>query len=77
MKKTMLVLILLATVTISGCSGDKGKELYETAQFEEKQHNLPHAIQLYEEIASKHPGSTFAAKAQERLTALKNTKAGQ
>ena len=32
-----------------GC-GDKAKELYDTAQFEEKQFNKPHATQLYRQI---------------------------
>ena len=62
-----IILFLL----ITACSGDKAKELYETAQFEEKQNNREHAIKLYEEIVSKYPGSPNAKIARERLAALK------
>lgn len=66
-----LLVIVLAAVFLVGCTGDKGKELFETAQFEEKQHNNEHAEKLYNEIVSKYPGSTVAKQAQERLGALK------
>ena len=41
-------------VVLSACSGDKPKELLETAQLEERQHNVVHAKQLYE--TSSSPG---------------------
>jgi outer membrane protein assembly factor BamD (BamD/ComL family) len=63
-----LAIILLAS---SGCSSDKSKELFETAQFEEKQNNTEHAIKLYEEIIAKYPQSPLAKQAHERLDALK------
>ena len=62
----------MACVTVmAGCSGDKGKELFDTAQFEEKQHNEEHARTLYEEIVKKYPGTEFAKKASERLQVIK------
>lgn len=68
-----LLAVLLAAVLLGnvGCTGDKGKELFETAQFEEKQHNNEHAEKLYTEIVSKYPNSEVAKLAQERLAALK------
>ncbi len=33
-------------LTLAGCAGEKGKEVFETAQFEEKQHNVEHAKKL-------------------------------
>jgi len=53
------------------CSGDNPKELLETAEFEERQMNLPHAKQLYEDVIRLYPTSKEAAMAQTRLTALK------
>lgn len=70
--KSLLVIVLAAVFLGSvGCSGDRGKELFETAQFEEKQHNNEHAEKLYNEIVSKYPDSAVAKQAQERLAVLK------
>jgi TolA-binding protein len=55
------------------CSGDKAKEMLETAQFEERQMNLPHAKQLYEDVIRLYPNSKEATAAQARLAALKQT----
>ena len=68
--KRIVLLALLLLAMAAGCAGDKGKELFETAQFEEKQNNREHAKQLYQEIVSKHPESAVAKQAQERLNAL-------
>jgi len=70
MKRFFAAAILLALV-ISGCSGNKAAELYDTAQFEEKQNNNEHAAKLYEEILKKYPDSDFAKKAGERLSKIK------
>ncbi len=70
MKRTMLV-VVMACLMLAGCSGDKGKELFETARFEEQQHNVEHAVQLYGEIVAKYPKSEYAGKAAERLAVLK------
>lgn len=69
MRRLVLVGVIL-TGLLGGCSGDKSKELYDTAQFEEKQNNREHARQLYEEIVSKYPDSPLAGQAKERLKAL-------
>lgn len=75
MKKIVLLLLAVTFgIVLTGCSADKGKELFETAQFEEKQRNIPHATQLYEEIVRKYPGSELAKKAEARLAELKKGK---
>lgn len=71
MKKITLAGILLFTLVIGGCSNDKkAQEMLETARFEEKQHNLEHATQLYREIVKKYPGSPSAKDASTRLIIL-------
>ena len=64
--------VILCVAQIS-CSGDQPKELLATAQFEEKQMNLPHARQLYEEVIRLYPTSTEAEAARARLAALTPT----
>lgn len=61
---------VILCVALISCSGDQPKELLETAQFEEKQMNLPHARQLYEEVIRLYPASTEAETARTRLAAL-------
>lgn len=58
-----LVLVLF------GC-GDRAKELFETAQFEERQFNVEHAQQLYREIIEDFSDSSYAVQARERLKVL-------
>lgn len=65
------ILCALCCILLMGCSGDKAKELLETAEFEERQMNLPHAKQLYEDVIRLYPNSKEAATAQARLAALK------
>ena len=50
MMTTRLILCALCCVLLLSCSGDKAKDLLETAEFEERQMNLPHAKQLYEDV---------------------------
>lgn len=57
-------------VVLAACSGDKPKELLETAELEERQHNVVHAKQLYEDLVRLYPGSQQAETARARLTAL-------
>ena len=68
---TRLMLCALCCVVLLSCSGDKAKELLDTAQFEERQMNLPHAKQLYEDVIRLYPTSKEATAAQARLAALK------
>jgi outer membrane protein assembly factor BamD (BamD/ComL family) len=63
-------LLLALCLLFTACSGDKAQELLETAEFEERQMNLPHAKQLYEEIIHSYPGSPAAKTAQSRLAQL-------
>lgn len=67
MKKGLLVCFLM--VALAGC-GDRAKDLYETAQFEEQQFNRAHAIQLYREVVEKYPSSPYAEPARQRLSEL-------
>jgi len=55
---------------LMACGEDPG-QLFETARFEEQQHNRAHAQELYEQIIQQHPDSEFAAKARQRLEAWK------
>lgn len=71
MKRFLPFAVVLLSLVCSGCAGDKGKELFETAQFEEKQHNREHAEKLYAEIVDKYPDSAVAKRARERLAELR------
>jgi len=70
------VIILIAVCCILGCSSgeSKAKELFETAQFEEKQNNFEHASKLYAEIIQKFPDTEVSKDATKRLLALKSHK---
>ncbi len=61
---------VMLSLLLSACSGDKAKELLETAEFEERQMNVPHAKQLYEEVIRLYPSSREAQTARERLAKL-------
>ncbi len=70
----MRKLVLLGMVLLGlmgGCAADKSQELFETAQFEEKQNNKEHARKLYQEIVDKYPDSPVAKQAEARLAAIK------
>ena len=74
MKRFILILVMIAGLSIAGCSGNNAKELFETAQLEELQNNRDHAIKLYREIIEKDPESEYAGKARKRLDVLKQAK---
>jgi TolA-binding protein len=63
-------LLLMLALLIGGCSGDKAKDLLDTAELEERQMNLPHAKQLYEDVIRLYPSSREAQTARERLAKL-------
>lgn len=65
--RNLLMVGLIAL--LAGC-GDGAKELFDTAQFEEKQFNKPHATQLYRRIVEQHPNSPYASQAKARLAEL-------
>ena len=62
-------LVVLCLVVVA-CSGDKAKELLDTADLEERQMNVPHAKQLYEEVIRLYPSSKEAETARARLARL-------
>jgi hypothetical protein len=63
-------IVLMLALVVGGCSGDKAKELLETAELEERQMNVPHAKQLYEDVIRLYPSSREAQTARERLAKL-------
>jgi len=68
-RSTALALFISACLC-SGCTGDQPKEMLGTAEFEERQMNIPHAKQLYEDIIRLYPSSKEADVARTRLAAL-------
>jgi len=74
MKHVSLACLFVIALALSGCTGEGAKELYETAQFEERQNNEAHAKQLYEAIIKDFPNSEYAKKAGERLAQLSQSK---
>ena len=74
MKHALIAFMMILAFALSGCSGKKAEELFETAQFEELQKNHEHAKELYQEILTRYPKSKYSERAQERLTALQKTK---
>jgi outer membrane protein assembly factor BamD (BamD/ComL family) len=53
-------------MVLVGC-GDKAKDLYDTAQLEQKQFNKPHSTKLYRQIVAEYPDSPYANQAKTRL----------
>jgi len=74
MKKMILMAMAIAAMMLSGCSGNKAEELFDTAKLEELQNNPKHAGQLYQEIIEKYPESDYAEKAKQRLSELETKK---
>lgn len=74
--KPAVIITLLFMIMLTGCtSGDtKAAELFETARFEEQQHNLEHATKLYAEIVATYPASPKARDAAARLEQLNTRK---
>lgn len=70
MQRVILIFLMVFFTAFYGCS-DKAAELYDIAQFEERQKNNKHAEELYEEIIKKYPDSEYAKKAKEQLPKLK------
>ena len=62
--------VCLTVLGLWGC-GEDPQQLFDTAQFEEKQGNHTHAKQLYEQIIQMHPDSQVAKKASDQLEKLK------
>ena len=69
MMRRLLMALLAAALFAGGCA-DRSRELFETAQFEEKQQNREHAVKLYQELIAKYPESDLAKRARIRLMVL-------
>ena len=54
--------------------GEDPQQLFDTAQFEEEQHNQAHARELYERIVRDHAKSPVAQQAEARLKELSKEK---
>jgi len=70
MRQWMHIGAVVFCMALTACSGDKAKELFETAELEERQHNIAHAKQLYEDLIRLYPSSPQAEIAQARLVLL-------
>jgi len=67
---TALILIFVLATMVGGCSEQRAKELFETAQLEKRQNNPEHARKLYQEILKNYPQSSYAERAQAGLRVL-------
>ncbi|KIH76688.1 hypothetical protein SAMN05660860_01417 [Geoalkalibacter ferrihydriticus] len=63
------IVLAFFVLFLTACS-DRAGEMYETAQFEELQRNIPRALTIYQDIVDQHPDSPHAEKARERIAAL-------
>jgi TolA-binding protein len=70
MRRFLAPFLLLLLV---GC-GDQAKDLFDTAQLEEKQNNRPHATKLYRQIIEEYPNSPYANQAKSRLAELEKAR---
>jgi hypothetical protein len=73
MKSWMHIGAVVFCIALAACNGDKPKELLETAELEERQHNVAHAKQLYEDLVRLYPSSPQAESARTRLVLLNKT----
>ena len=70
MPRWFAIAVLILGLALTACSGDKPKELLETAELEERQNNVVHAKQLYEDLVRLYPASSQAETARARLASL-------
>ena len=70
MRRFLAVCLLLL---LAGCD-HKAKDLYDTAQLEEKQFNKPHATKFYRKIVEEYPDSSYANQAKTRLAELEKAR---
>ena len=68
--KWVLVVMLFTWLSV-GCGVDQLAQWLETAQLEERQNNVAHAKQLYEDIIRLYPDSPAAETARTRLDKLR------
>ena len=70
MTRWMHIGAVVFCIALAACTGDQAKELFETAELEERQHNVAHAKQLYEDLIRLYPSSPQAETARARLVLL-------
>lgn len=69
--QAVLIGLVLVLSPVACTSAERAaQETYELGRFEEKQGNAEHARQLYQEIVTKHPDTSWAEKAHTRLSEL-------
>ncbi len=68
--RTVRLSLLFLLFILSACGADQAAQWLETAQLEERQNNVAHAKQLYEDIVRLYPDSTAAVTARARLDDL-------
>jgi outer membrane protein assembly factor BamD (BamD/ComL family) len=73
MRQIIRVSTIILVTALSGCTGNGGQQLFDTAKLEELQDNREHARQLYQKIVDQYPETEYARKAQERLSALQKS----
>jgi TolA-binding protein len=66
-------LALCLLLPLVGC-GDKAKDLFDTAQLEEKQNNRPHATKLYRQLVEEYSHAPDASQAKTRLAELEKSR---
>jgi len=70
MPKSFSWMAMTLGLLASACGPDQATQWLETAQFEERQTNLVHARELYENIVRQYPDSPAAKTAHARLAEL-------
>jgi TolA-binding protein len=70
MTRWMHIGAVVFCIALAACNGDKPKELLETAELEERQHNVAHAKQMYEDLIRLYPSTPQAETARARLVLL-------
>lgn len=69
--RSVALMVFLAWIPLACTSSDRAaRDVFDLAQFEERQGNLDHARQLYGDILSRYPETEWARKAQERLAEI-------
>ncbi|MEW6683134.1 MAG: hypothetical protein AB1451_09480 [Nitrospirota bacterium] len=69
--RPIAIALLLAVSSVACTSAERAaQEAYELAQFEQKQGNAEHARQLYQEVITKYPDTSWAKKARAGLSEL-------
>lgn len=76
MMTALRCMAFVALLGAAGCFGEDPAQMLETAKFEERQRNEPHAREIYERLVANFPESPEAGEARARLAALDAAAAG-